>query len=297
MLQCKEYKFDNRIHWIIFSFLKQLAHFTLNCYDNYVIWFCDYHALIPILFARLYHRKSFVIVGGFDAMSLPEIGYGVFRKRDLRQLIVRWSYHLCTKILPVDQTLRDEIKKRMNLPQSKFQTINTGVDLVKWRSEPIGRDIDFLTVANINNQQTYLRKGIDKFIHMANMMPTKEFVIIGWQLPMVKHSVNLTILFYTVEEVVKEMMNRSKVYCQLSMAEGIPNTLIEAMAMGCVPCVTNVNGMPWLVKDTGIVIEYLADTRSALYHALRMTNEKSLERVKIMNHENRKRKFEQAGIL
>ena len=43
-------------------------------------------------------------------------------------------------------------------------------------------------------------------------------------------------------------------YLQLSVMEGFPNALGEAMACGCVPIGSNVSGIPELIGDTGIVI-------------------------------------------
>ena len=296
ILKATEYHFDNKKTWILMSFLKQVVHFALNRYENYVIWFGDYHALIPILFSRLYRKKSYIIVGGFDAMSLPELNYGLFRKNNLRQLLVRIAYKLCTKILPVDDSLEHSLRSFIKLPD-KFITIHQGIDLTKWKPALEERIIDFITVGNIN-EESYYRKGIDRFVKMSNQMPDKKFMIIGWGLILqgCPRFSNLTVLGFQGLDEVKKWMNRSKVYCQFSLAEGIPNALIEAMAMGCVPCVTPVNGMPWVVGDSGVVLRKSMNTERWMRAALNINNKKALERVKIVDINSRKESFKQLGI-
>jgi glycosyltransferase involved in cell wall biosynthesis len=43
-------------------------------------------------------------------------------------------------------------------------------------------------------------------------------------------------------------------YLQLSMSEGFPNALCEAMLSGCIPIVSNVGAMPFIVGETGYVL-------------------------------------------
>lgn len=44
-------------------------------------------------------------------------------------------------------------------------------------------------------------------------------------------------------------------YLQLSLTEGFPNALIEAMACGCIPIVSSVGAMPEIVGQTGRVLK------------------------------------------
>src|SRR5947208_2363228 len=39
-------------------------------------WFASWHTFWPITLARLMHKPSLLVVGGYDVASVPKIGYG-----------------------------------------------------------------------------------------------------------------------------------------------------------------------------------------------------------------------------
>jgi glycosyltransferase involved in cell wall biosynthesis len=43
-------------------------------------------------------------------------------------------------------------------------------------------------------------------------------------------------------------------YFQLSIMEGFPNALAEAMLCGCIPIGSNVSGIPFIIGDTGYIL-------------------------------------------
>ena len=286
MLKCKEYHFNNSKKLIIFSFIKQFFYFLFHPYQKYIIWFCDYHAIIPVTFSKLY-GKSIILVGGYDAMSLPELKYGIFYKNNLRALIAKISYLLCTKIWVVDKSLiegynsytkvKTGIINFMKIRKDKFEVVPFGYEFYK--PLDIDRHIDFLTVGNITHKRVFDRKGINTFIEMAYDMPDKKFMIVGLDYWFHEFMIidNLTLYGKVPINKVLRLMNESKVYCQFSLAEGLPNTLCEAMLMGCVPIGTKVNGIPRAIGKTGIVTNKI--TKEKMLKALSMNGEPARQRI------------------
>jgi glycosyltransferase involved in cell wall biosynthesis len=57
-------------------------------------------------------------------------------------------------------------------------------------------------------------------------------------------------------ESLAELFNTQEYYMQLSMAEGFPNALCEAMLCGCTPIVSAVFSMPEIVGDVGYILTH-----------------------------------------
>jgi len=88
----------------------------------------------------------------------------------------------------------------------------------------------------------------------------------------------------TFEELI-HLFQKSKVYCQLSMREGLPTAVCEAMLCECVPVGTEKYGIPIAMGDTGFYAPY-GDEKSAaeaIKNALASDNGKiARERIKTM---------------
>jgi len=73
--------------------------------------------------------------------------------------------------------------------------------------------------------------------------------------PECAHSENVSYQPFMQPEQLPELLGKHQFYIQVSMTEGFPNALIEAMACGCVPIVSQVGVMPEIIGDTGYILE------------------------------------------
>ena len=137
-----------------------------------------------------------------------------------------------------------------------------------------------LTVGEIN-EETILRKGLDRFLLVSKAFPNIQFIHIGkWT---DKHgkpsdnafkklknisSENVEFLGFVSEDILKKTFQESKIYLQLSRHEAFGVSVLEAMKYGCVPIVTNAYALPEVVGENGFIIERKAECISAIKKVL-----------------------------
>ena len=233
------------------------------------IWFADYHAFWTVLLSRFFGKKSVIVVGGFDAVKIPSINYGLFLNKGLRVRMAKFAYRYCDKIVAVDASL---IKGKNTFAgqgaisgiahfvddiENKSMVIPTGYDDEKWKSLP--KIPQVLTVALIKDQKVFDRKGIKLFLEVAQRLPEIPFYLVGLKdLSLIpdelKNLPNLTIDPILPQEELIELYANSKVYVQFSVSEGLPNVLCEAMMSGCVPVGSSANGIPLAIGDCGFIL-------------------------------------------
>jgi glycosyltransferase involved in cell wall biosynthesis len=231
--------------------------------------FGGYHAFIPALIGRLFRKKTFIILGGTDAVSFPSINYGTFRKK-IQGKITCLAYRLSHRLLPVHKSLiyrsdtyytEDSLFqgckhwcKNLNTP---FTEIPNGYDSAFWTPE-IDRKVEksFLTIAALPDPSKVVLKGIDLILEIAEIFPNASFTIIGsmpsYQIPNIPK--NVLVIPFMSADGLRDIMRKSEFYLQLSISEGFPNALCEAMLVECIPIVSNVAAMPEIIGNTGWII-------------------------------------------
>lgn len=297
-----------------FQFIKQFLFLLFNVwkYDVFYIWFADYHSFLPVLFCKLISKKTYLIIGGFDAVAIPEIQFGVFYKKNMRSKMVAFCYKYANYILPVDSSLIKSINYYNNPEGQKIGfmnyvkringdifTIPTGYDPEKWKRRPSNIERDIITVGGCDNMQSFKRKGHELFIKVARAMPDKTFSLIGIADEIQEHirsslPSNLKMIGFLSQEEIINQFSKHKVFTQFSLSEGLPNTLCEAMLCGCIPVGSSVNGIPEGIGDTGFVIfrpdvnEAVEAIKKALNESTDMQNKVRQRIIDLYNFDKRK---------
>lgn len=222
--------------------------------DISLSWFGSVYSYFMVRGSRLTGMKSVIMVGGVDAAKMSDLSYGVWTT-PWKAALLRNALLNCTSILVVDESLKNDLQALTGDPLDHADVLPTGFDPTFWT--PGGsRDIDVLCVAAVDTGAKLVIKGVPTLIESARQMPDVRFMTIGIQPHLVeKLQAPKNVIF--VEPIARqdllEYYRRSKVYCQPSLREGLPNALCEAMLCGCVPVGTRVGGIPKIIGETGFL--------------------------------------------
>lgn len=238
--------------------------------DLIVVQFAGYHSFLPALWAKVFGKPCLIISGGTDAHYFPKIGYGNWQKKFL-SWFTKASFQWCSHIAPKHKSLmqcdynydKQEPAQQgiyARLPQLKvpFTEITNGYDTVKWHCTKTKKKNTFITVSGAweySFQQQL--KGIDLILEVASMFPDCEFIILGVdnQSRIQTQSAKVKILHAVKNEELIDIFSECEFYLQLSMAEGFPNSLCEAMLCECTPIGSNVFSIPEIIGDSGFVLQ------------------------------------------
>lgn len=219
------------------------------------VWFADYHALLPLIFARIFTKKSILVLAGYDVASFPEIKYGSF-SNPVRAFFAAYSIKYAKFVVPVDESLALQVKERVKKVTGKIIPIPFGFDPKQWFVTAKKENI-VATVAIIDNLQRIKIKGIDFFIRVAEKLSAYRFFLIGindHSKTLLDWPSNVALIPKVPIDKLRDFYSRAKVYVQFSISEGLPNVVCEAMLCECVPVGLRVGGIPSAIGDSGFIL-------------------------------------------
>ena len=237
-----------------------------------ISWFNDYHSFIPILFSKLFFKKSIIIVGGYDAIVDNKNNHGLFFKGGLRSTIAKLNYKMVNEVWVVHESLEngcDFAKQKFNIISgvrsftSKknivIKEINTGYDTRFWNYDQSEEKTGILTAAFFSEKRVINIKGLNIFNKLASLLPNINFTIVGESGIRISDFINLEsnikVMGVQNRSQMKELYQKNKFYFQGSRLEGLPNSLCEAMLCGCIPVGSRVFGIPDAIGTTGVLFD------------------------------------------
>jgi glycosyltransferase involved in cell wall biosynthesis len=268
--------FDLSKHATSFNQIPQYLIDTLMEWRNVMrtdvvwIWFADYPAIPFILWSKLFRKKIVVNIGGFEVYPYgKDIGYGN-QLSTIRGAASRWILRRADRI--ITQSHAYAYLTELVCPPAQVTIIPPSIDTRLCDDAlPIKKD---QTVTAYCSRQSYTLKGIPTYIKASMALPY-----------------DFTVMEAAPHHDLIAELKRSKVYCQLSYTEQCNNTVIEAMACGCVPVVTDRDGLPEEIGTTGLTVPFgdAETTRNAIKVAMKMDGGPCRERARMFTEE-RKRK-------
>jgi glycosyltransferase involved in cell wall biosynthesis len=235
----------------IFSILWYAPSCDLIC-----CWFGSVYGAVASLYAKIINKPCIIIIGGVDAAAIPEMNYGIWLNAWKASLVTQ-GLRNATLNLVVAPSLKERLMQLANYDGRNIEHLPTGYDTDFWKPGK-KKEKMVLTVAESDTETRLKIKGIDYLLSAAGRLPEIPFVIIGVEKDLLEAcglSVpeNVELLPAMKREELLAYYQRSVIYCQPSRSEGMPNTLCEAMACGCVPVGSDIPGIALAIGDTGFV--------------------------------------------
>jgi len=266
----KQHFNTSKKQYLPFAFIKQFFWllFSIKKYKKVIIQSAGYVSFFPVILGKLFKVPIVIIAIGTDCAKLPEINYGAHTKPIL-SWFTRFSFRHASLILPVHKSLEASdytyitVKNKKQGIRAFIKNMKTpivemvnGYDTKKWQLLASQRkENSFLTVTFALNEIGYYRKGIDQIIFLAKTFPHYTFTIVGNVFLKEACPKNVTLIDNVPQSELLAIYNTHKYYLQLSMFEGFPNALCEAMLCGCIPIGSNVAGIPDIIGAQGFILK------------------------------------------
>jgi len=187
-------------------------------------------------------------------------------KRPKRRIMNRILSKITDKIVAVSEDVKEDIIRYDSIDPSKIEVIPNGIDVERFNPEKNTTDIrkefsleeDDIVIGFVG--RIVPAKGLE---YLLNALPylNEEFksikLLIVGEGSLVeelkerakKNNIFDNILFIGRRRDIPEILASINIFVMPSIAEGLPNALLEAMAMGKPIVTTEVGGIPEIVKN------------------------------------------------
>lgn len=220
-------------------------------------WFALGHATAAVLLSKLFRRRSIVVVGGWDVVSMPEIPYGAMLSPDRRRKTAA-TLRRADVVLAVSESIRRQAARWVD---REIAVVPLGVD-VDFFSPGGTKEPRVVTVAGVTHEAVVRTKGLDVYFEVARRLKDVTFEVIGrhaepWPERLRANAPpNVELTGWLPQEALRDRFRRASVYAQLSAQESFGLSLAEAMACGCAPVVSDRGALPEVVGSAGAVVPY-----------------------------------------
>lgn len=254
-LRSPDVKFRNLLNPnVLLSDFLSIVNLIRRSKPDVIVCFYVLHAY-PLVLLKKFFRFSLCVVAMGSDVNLQN----TFLDRLVKNVI----YHNSDLIFANSWSLKNKIEKERHsnvivVPSSAdpsfFKPLNSRTQLRrKWRIQPWKRVV--LTVCRLDKN-----KGVDILMRSIKLLNSDDvdLLIAGdgeerKSLEKLSASLgiqkNVAFLGFRERAELLELYNLADVFALASYSEGLPRVLIEAMACGCVPIVTNVGSAAKVVVD------------------------------------------------
>lgn len=240
--------------------------------DVLFVWTVGDHTALAIAAARLLRKPVLVVIGGYEFANLPRLRYGNLanpRGQILSRIVWNSSAHLLFVDPSLEREAQDAFGMRPREPREwplqndattyRCHYIPTGHDASYWKPDGAKKD-SVVMVAHAPSWGRVVLKGVDRFLRLALLFPQMQFHLLGQLPPQVSTlpgalCPNVHLHGWVERERARQILRQASVYCQLSLHEGLPNSLCEAMLCGAIPIGSDLSGIRAAIGNRGLIVE------------------------------------------
>ncbi len=266
--QVTKMSYSSSDRWFPLKIIRHMAAHT-HCFA----WFGGLHSFYALLAARLFGKKIFIVAGGYDAMYLPAINYGLRSERNSGWRRAYFSFRHADRVLAVSKSVADALQAVCGSAHNVTVVYN-GVDPERF---PPGEKKErcVLTVGHVTRRNLVI-KGFLNFLDVARLLPEERFVLAGgggdgaFERLQAIAPANVEFAGALSNERTSAIMRRAAVYVQLSAQESFGVALAEAMLSGCTPVATRAGALPEVAGPGALLVDYgdVPATAAAIRRAL-----------------------------
>lgn len=217
--------------------------------------------LLPMLVSKLAAvRSSVFILGSVERGYYLRHGHELFT-RMIGQCIKISSYVTCTlatDVILLSKSMESTLTRHLYLTEKHVANFNY-IDCTTFEKRtPIDdRPVDIVFVGRLEKV-----KGVDNIVQtipaLVNQFPRLQVTFVGdgdrrgdLERFVDRHGIrdNVTFTGWVSPEEVPSCLNDARLLLMPSVSEGVPKTLLEAMACGTIPVATSVGGIPDIVEE------------------------------------------------
>ena len=233
----------------------------------FVCQFAGYHSLLPGLFGKVVGTPLIVVASGTESVKYPSISYGNFAK-PIFAFFTASTFKLASHVAVVHKSLarsensyyvvdgrKQGFMNHVSSLNVGFTEIPYGFDSTRWVPTGTRRPNSFLTVAHVWNKVRFTLKGIDLLLDLASEFPECRFTVIGLTYTPDREVPSNVIIHESVDnDELAGIYSAHEFYLQLSISEGHPNALCEAMLCGCIPIGSTAGAIPDIIGPAGYLV-------------------------------------------
>lgn len=158
-----------------------------------------------------------------------------------------------------------ELRHRFRVPREKLCLLPNGIDLVRFsrlhRFANRGEPLRLIYVGRVDNavKGVLVIPPVLRELERQGIPFSLQIVGSGVELPRLEQAIErigmkraVTFLGQQPPEAIPELLGQSDIFIMPSRWEASPMSLIEAMAAGCVPVVTNLPGITDMMVEDGV---------------------------------------------